>query len=530
MTSITEDPVERADLAHFGYEQELHRRVGSFASFAAGFSYVSILTTVFQLFFLGFGFGGAAFFWTWPVVFFGQLLVALNFSTLAARFPISGAIFQWSSRLGGATFGWFTGWIMIIGQILTVSAAAIALQAVLPSIWTGFQFVGGTGANSSPTSPTGAQNALWLGVILLAVTTLVNVIGIRLMTIINSTGVVLEILGVIALVITLFAHAKRSPAVLVHTTGAAPGGGYIWAWLASGLMAAYVMVGFDSAGELSEETHAPRRTAPRTIIRALVVSGIGGGLLLIAALVAAPSLTDGNLATAGLPYVVTAVFGSTAGKIMLVDVTIAICVCTLACQTSGSRMMYSMARQKALPFHRALSKVDRRTGTPIVTSIVVGVLSALVLIVNLGQSAAFTALSSLCIAMLYIAYLGVTGPLLLHRVRAARGIPSAATADGEDEQGKKLFSLGRWGIPVNVIAVVYQVLAILNLAWPRKSVYDLTGHTWWLQWSAPLFIGIVILLGIVVHRVLRKGALTIPVAVQARALLTEVAVAEPEGA
>ena len=76
---------------------------------------------------------------------------------------------------------------------------------------------------------------------------------------------------------------------------------------------------------------------------------------------------------------------------------------------------------------------DRRTGTPIVTSIVVGVLAALVLIVNLGQSAAFTALSSLCIAMLYIAYLGVTGPLLLHRIRAARGIPSQATADGVDE-------------------------------------------------------------------------------------------------
>ncbi|HEX3966000.1 MAG TPA: APC family permease [Trebonia sp.] len=530
MTSITEDPVERTDLARFGYQQELHRRVGSFASFAAGFSYVSILTTVFQLFFLGFGFGGAAFFWTWPVVFVGQLLVALNFSTLAARFPISGAIFQWSSRLGGATFGWFTGWIMIIGQILTVSAAAIALQAVLPSIWTGFQFVGGTGANSSPTSPTGAQNALWLGMILLAVTTLVNVIGIRLMSIINSTGVVLEILGVIALVITLFAHAKRSPAVLVHTTGAAPGGGYIWALLASGLMAAYVMVGFDSAGELSEETHAPRRTTPRTIIRALTVSGIGGGLLLIAALVAAPSLTDGNLATAGLPYVVTAVFGSTAGKIMLVDVTIAICVCTLACQTSGSRMMYSMARQKALPFHRALSKVDRRTGTPIVTSIVVGVLAALVLVVNLGQSAAFTALSSLCIAMLYIGYLGVTGPLLVHRIRAARGVPSAATADGEDEHGKKLFGLGRWGIPVNVIAVVYQVLAIVNLAWPRKSVYDLTGHTWWLQWSAPLFIGIVLVLGIAVHRVLRGNALSIPVAAQVPALLTEVAIAEPEGA
>ena len=273
-TETTEQPVEHADLARFGYNQELHRRVGSFASFAAGFSYVSILTTVFQLFFLGFGFGGAAFFWTWPIVFIGQMLVALNFATLAARFPISGAIFQWSSRLAGQTFGWFTGWVMIIGQVLTVAAAAIALQAVLPSIWSGFQFLGG---NSSPTSVSGARNAVLLGVILLAVTTAINIIGIRLMAIISSAGVVLEILGVIAIVITLFAHAKRDPSVLVHSTGAAPTPGtpYIWAWLASGLMAAYVMVGFDSAGELSEETHAPRRITPRTIIRALVVSEIG---------------------------------------------------------------------------------------------------------------------------------------------------------------------------------------------------------------------------------------------------------------
>ena len=139
MSSVTEDPVERADLARFGYNQELHRRVGSFASFAAGFSFVSILTTVFQLFFLGFGFGGAAFFWTWPVVFAGQLLVALNFSTLAARFPISGAIYQWSSRLAGQTFGWFTGWVMIVapaGSIITKTIKGLSSD-------TGYAFVNG---------------------------------------------------------------------------------------------------------------------------------------------------------------------------------------------------------------------------------------------------------------------------------------------------------------------------------------------------------------------------------------------------
>src|SRR5260370_8684185 len=87
MASITDQPVERADLARFGYPQELHRRVGSFASFAAGFSFVSILTTVFQLFFLGYGFGGAAFFCTRPLVFVAQLPLPLNFSPPPPRSP-----------------------------------------------------------------------------------------------------------------------------------------------------------------------------------------------------------------------------------------------------------------------------------------------------------------------------------------------------------------------------------------------------------------------------------------------------------
>src|SRR5919205_1236024 len=163
-----------ADVAvDHGYKQELRRGVGTFASFAAGFSFVSILTTVFQLFGLGFGLGGASFFWTWPAVFVGQMLVALCFAELAARWPISGAIFQWSSRLAGTDFGWITGWVMVVGQILTVATAAIAMQTVLPAIWSGFQVIGGPDAASDPTSATGAQNAVLLGLIVLALTTLI---------------------------------------------------------------------------------------------------------------------------------------------------------------------------------------------------------------------------------------------------------------------------------------------------------------------------------------------------------------------
>ena len=53
---------------------------------------------------------------------------------------------------------------------------------------------------------------------------------------------------------------------------------------------------------------------------------------------------------------------------------------------------------------------------------------------------------------------------------------------------------------LNAIAVVYQIAMVVNLAWPRAEIYDLTGQTWWLQWSALLFIGATLIVGYLVHR------------------------------
>ena len=64
-------------MEHFGYRESLARSIGSFGSFAAGVSYISILTGTFQLFYFGFGTAGPAYLWSWPMVLIGQLAVAL---------------------------------------------------------------------------------------------------------------------------------------------------------------------------------------------------------------------------------------------------------------------------------------------------------------------------------------------------------------------------------------------------------------------------------------------------------------------
>ena len=112
------------DLASLGYKQELDRSLGSFSSFAAGFSYISILTGMFQTSYLGFLFAGRAFIWFWPVVLFGQMMVALQFAELSAHYPLAGSIYQWSKKLASKDWAWLNGWVYLCAQIVTVPAVA----------------------------------------------------------------------------------------------------------------------------------------------------------------------------------------------------------------------------------------------------------------------------------------------------------------------------------------------------------------------------------------------------------------------
>src|SRR4051794_39352230 len=161
MSAASEPEVQRGDsdeLAKFGYKQELDRSLGSFSSFAAGFSYISILTGVFQLFGFAFLLAGPAFFWSWPIVFIGQFLVALCFAELAGQYPLAGSVYQWSKQTAKALTSWMAGWLLLIGSIVTVAAVAVAHQGVLPPGSGSFQIVGKGPDARPPTTPRGAPN------------------------------------------------------------------------------------------------------------------------------------------------------------------------------------------------------------------------------------------------------------------------------------------------------------------------------------------------------------------------------------
>ena len=487
--------VDSDDLAKFGYKQELDRSLGLFSSFAAGFSYISIMTGVFELFFFGFGSGGPAFIWTWPAVFIGQMLVALCFAELAGQYPLAGSVYQWSKQIASSFTSWFGGWILVVGSIVTLAAVAVAYQVVLPQISAFFEIIGGPADIGQVATPAGAKNALLLAAGLVVFTTIINMIGVKLMARINNFGVMVELIGVSLLIILLAFHIHRSPAVVFDTfgTGAGHPWGYFGAFLVAGLMSAYVMYGFDTAGSLAEETHDPRKHAPPAIIRALSAAGIAGLLVILFGEMSVPNIHAPQLGTSGLPYLVKATLGGPLGDVFLVASVIAITVCALAVHTGGIRMIFTMGRDGRLPFAAAIARVHGRSKTPLVPSIVIGVVTILLLVLNVGNQKVFFVLTSVAIIMFYIAYLCVTGPLLIARLRGKW--PTA--------QHGPYFSLGRWGLLVNLVAVVFQVGVMINLAWPRPAVYG--NSAWYYQWGAFVFIGVLGAVGAIYYLAVQRG-------------------------
>ncbi|MBO0676296.1 amino acid permease [Mycolicibacterium sp. S2-37] len=477
---VIKEPHADSGMEDFGYRESLDRSIGKFASFAAGVSYISILTGTFQLFYFGFGTAGPAYLWSWPIVFVGQMAVALCFMELAAKYPVAGSVYNWSKKLASRLVGWTSGWLMLTASIVTISAVALAYQLNLPRLWSGFQIIGDGSDNASY-----AANAVLLGTILIAFTTLVNALGVRLMALINSSGVFIELIAAVLIVVLLAVNVQNSPDVFFSSNGYGAGEsmGYLGAFLIASLASGYVMYGFDTASSLGEETVEPRRTAPKAIARAILASFVIGGGILVFAVLAAPNLQDPQLgeSSGGLQYIVEQVMWGPLGKVFLVCIVIAVTVCTLAVHTAAIRLTFAMARDNALPFGERLATVHPKTQTPIIPAVTIGVISVIILVINIGQPKIFTVLTSIAIIMIYLAYLMVTAPLLKKRLQGQW--PPKDLKEGG------YFTMGKWGMPVNIVAVVWGICMSLNLAWPRAAVY---GEQWYYAWGAFIYIGVIL--------------------------------------
>jgi urea carboxylase system permease len=457
-----------AHLRSLGIKPELRRTLGFLSNFAIAFSFISVSTGSYGNFSIGIGQAGPAFFWSWPIVIIGQLIVALVFAELASHFPVAGSIYQWSKRLSNRTLGWFTGWFYFWAQVVTVTAVAVIVAFVIDGI---HGPVGETPFLDSP-DPTGLTTMFtFISLTTLVATTLINAFGVRLLSILNNIGVGTEILGmlVFALILLFFAN-NQSPSVLFDSAGteAATGGQYLPAFALGMFMALFVVYGFDTAGTFGEETVDASRQAPRGVIWSVIISGLVGTVFLIAVILAIPdmpaAIAEGQalgfpIATTIQQTLVYDILGTgvTVGEVYLFVILASVFVCTLAIQGAATRMMFSMSRDRHLPLGATWGRVNGTFKTPANAAIAVGVLAALPILV-IGPLGGFS-VSIAATGLIYLSYLLTNIGVLAARFR---GWP----------QKPAWFNLGRWGKLVSILAIAYGGLMLLNIAiWNDPNLF-----------------------------------------------------------
>src|SRR3954470_6522342 len=461
-----------ARLADLGYQPQLRRVLGLFSNFAVAFTYLSPMVGIYSLFVLGLGTGGPAYIWLNFIPIVGMLFVALVFGELASHYPVAGALYQYSKFSVGPGYGWFVGWFYGFALLITVAAVdtgVVTYFAALTHNWFGWNL-----------DPTDHVTILWITVLLLVIQTILNITGAKVMGRVAQFGVYVEIVGTFGIAVILAIQGFHHGFGYLFTTQGQENGAtnalgldFHGSWLAAALIAVlapvYIYYGFESAGDISEETKDAGRQVPRAMRLAVIWGGIGSIVLTAALLLAIPGDGPGGVSDAvagGVPSILGQL-PSGVQDFLLLLIIFAFFSCGTSIQGAGSRLAFSYARDEALPASSWISRVHQRFGTPVNALIVGAVVSTLFVLLVFaspekdkhflfitypGGISALVALVSFGVSGIYLSFLLT---VIAAWVARARGwVP----------EGR--FTLGRWGMTVTVIATLYLGLMLLNVVLP----------------------------------------------------------------
>jgi amino acid transporter len=492
-------------LAALGYRQELSRVLSLFDNFSVAFSYLSPMVGIYSLYTLGLGTGGPRYIWTIPIVVGLMTLVALVFGELSSEYPLSGALYQYGKYTVGPRYGWFIGWIYgfaLLATVASVDSGAVGYVASLSNVWLGTHL-----------DPASHLTIFIITGCIIVLSATLNSVGAKIMGQVARFGVYVETIGTFGVFLALAIHGFHQRLGFIFSTQSAehlntnPLGvdfhGHWWtgAALVAILANVYIFYGFESAGDISEETVDAQRQVPKSMRNALLYGGIASFVLVLGLLLSTPGSGIGGVATGGINSLLAAL-PSWLQDIFLVMVIVAFFSCGTAVQGAGARVAYALARDGGLPFGASIRKISERHHTPI-NAIAVGTivpfLFLLLVLINPSKPVhilwfdypanvtALYALVSFATSGIYLAFFLTVCGAFVARCRGWR--PSGA------------FTLGKWGIPVTVGGGLYLLLMLLNIIWP--SALDSGRALFNYGWVTLLVMLIIVAIGAVYETIAR---------------------------
>lgn len=442
------------------HSTQLKREFTLGSSVAFAFAFISPIVALYAIFELALGAAGPSFWWGFLIVFAGQLLVAAVFAVLVSRWPLEGSVYQWSTRLLGRGYGWFTGWFYTWTLVIAMATVAVGTAGFLANI-IGLQ------------SPTSGELAL-IALLVLLFGTGINLVGRIILKAFMVGSLIANVIGSVGLAVWLLVAHREHDLSILFDFGASLGvrDGFFalnGTFLLAIAFIGFSFVGFESAGAIAEEVKEPERGLPKAVLFSL---GFVAIVVMLASLAVILAVPDNAAQLEGYDSdpvyaVLTAQLG--AGVAMPLQILFALAFLTsfLALQTSASRLIWSKARDGALPGTRFLVVLTARQRQPIGAVLVTTAIGAAILLLSATTEGFYTVLVNFTAGGFYLSFLL---PTLAFAIALIRGRWKGGA-----------FSLGRLTKPIVFAATVWLILQVVNIAWPRA----LNGNVW-LDWAVIL--------------------------------------------
>lgn len=463
---------DTAHLEALGYKSEFRRDMSPWANFSLGFTYLSPVVGVYTLFAYALAAGGPPMIWSLIICGLGQLLVALVFSEIVAQFPVAGGVYPWARRLWGRKYAWMTGWVYLIALFVTIASVVYGAGPFLAQIL-GFEV--------------SVNSIILCALAILALSTIINFLGTKVLAAAAVIGFTAEIIGALAvggwLLITQRHHGLG---VLFDSFGAGGSDSYFYAFAAAGLIGTFLYFGFEACGDVAEEVPNPGVLIPKAMRRTIYVGGAAATfvcLALILSIADIPAVIAGKDVTP-VDTILNAAFGTVGAKIVLGIVLISFLSCAISLQAAASRLAYSYGRDDMIVGSRLLKKFSTIRHIPPYSLLLAGIVPAIIVLGSKVSTDALTKIISFASFGIYVGFQMVVLAALRARLK------------GWQPSGK--YRLGKWGLPVNIGALAYGIIAMINMCWPR------TPDAPWYDNYIVLISGVVViavgLLYMMVHR------------------------------
>ncbi|GDX04152.1 APC family permease [Buttiauxella sp. A111] len=423
--------------------EQFNRSIGLMSNFALGFTYLSPLTAVYSLFALAITLAGPPAIWWILIVACGQLLVALVFGEVASQYPITGGLYPWARRLWGKKYAWIAAWIYLWALVVTITSIAEYTATFVASL---FHYA------------TSAGNMMVTSVVLLLIMMVVNMSGTKNLARVARIGFWCEIISVIALGIYLLIFHRSQPfSVVFDSMGVlAKDGNYTTAFMSASLMGLFMFFGFEACGNVAEEVKNPGKKIPVAMILSIVFGAISAVISIMGYLLSSPDLiniVNGKISDP-IPAILNEALGPTGATVFIVVAVIAMLSCILSLQAALSRLIFSFSRDNMLPGSQWMSKISRHS-VPDNAMMVSCLLPVIICVWVYFQPDSLARITAFAVIGIYISFQMVVLAALRQRLK------------GWKPAGE--WTVGSWGIIVNILALAYGLCGIWLLAQPAES-------------------------------------------------------------